>query len=74
MGMSQDVLNPQLNLPRHDLELTGNITGENCRETDGSEAITPGGGMEHEQLVISKVEFVNKKIKKNKKQLFWSKE
>lgn len=70
MGMSQNVLNPQLNLLRHDLELTGNRTGENCRETDVSGGIpglcnhssTRRGGMGHEQLVISKMEFViNKK-------------
>lgn len=34
--MSQDVLNPQLNLLRHDLDLTRNITGADCRETDES--------------------------------------
>lgn len=68
--MSQNVLNPQLNLLRHDLELTGDITGENCRESDVSRGIpglcnhsrTHRGGMEHEQLVISKREFaINKK-------------
>jgi len=39
--MSQNVLNPQLNLLRHDPDLTRNRTGENGRETDGSTG-TPG--------------------------------
>lgn len=64
MDMSQNVLNPRGNLLRHDLELTGNTAGENCRETDGSGGIpalgnhssTRGGGME--QLGVSKGELV----------------